>query len=226
MLGWCSIVTWCILSALLLFIADSCHSCFACHLQTVHPFPVIFISISTEIISSFQWHAWFAKLLPCPSIFLPEHAYASHIISCISYMFCIMLLVHFSLLIVVPLLVFLSWVEPGDEFVNEEPVEYAYEDQAFDNSENLAGKMTTPRNHFYLCFASCSLCCHAAYHLLYHVSHFAMSAPNHPFLANRCLAKLPLLLSPLIALLVAGEVEVCSMSEHGYVGISQYLLFN
>ncbi|XP_073352427.1 uncharacterized protein [Aegilops tauschii subsp. strangulata] len=28
--------------------------------------------------------------------------------------------------------------EPGDEFVNEEPVEYAYEDQAFDNSENLA----------------------------------------------------------------------------------------
>ena len=35
-------------------------------------------------------------------IFLPEHAYASHIISCISYMFCIMLLAHFSLLIVVP----------------------------------------------------------------------------------------------------------------------------
>ena len=35
-------------------------------------------------------------------------------------------------------------------------------DQAFDNSENLAGKMTTPRNHFYLCFASCSLYCHAA----------------------------------------------------------------
>ena len=47
-------------------------------------------------------------------------------------------------LIVVPLLVFLIWVEPGDEFVNEEPVEYAYEDQAFDNSENLAGKMTIP----------------------------------------------------------------------------------
>ena len=44
----------------------------------------------------------------------------------------------------VPLLVFLSWVEPGDEFVNEEPVEYAYEDQAFDNCENLAGKMTIP----------------------------------------------------------------------------------
>ena len=34
------------------------------------------------------------------------------------------------------------------------------------------------------------------------------------------------LLSPLIALLVAGEVEVGSILEHGYVGISQYLLFN
>ena len=38
----------------------------------------------------------------------------------------------------------LAVVEPGDEFVNEEPVEYAYEDQAFDNSENLAGKMIIP----------------------------------------------------------------------------------
>ena len=62
----------------------------------------------------------------------------------ISFMYCIMLFVHFPCLIVVPLLVFLFWVEPGDEFVNEEPVEYAYEDQAFDNSENLARKMTIP----------------------------------------------------------------------------------
>ena len=59
-------------------------------------------------------------------------------------MYWIMLLVHFPWLIVVPLLVFLLWVEPGDEFVNEEPVENAYEDQGFDNSENLAGKMTIP----------------------------------------------------------------------------------
>ena len=42
----------------------------------------------------------------------------------------------------VPLLVFLLWVEPGDEYVHEEPVEYAYEDLAINNSENLAGKMT------------------------------------------------------------------------------------
>ena len=47
-------------------------------------------------------------------------------------------------MIVVPLLVFLLWVDPGDEFVNEEPVEYGYEDQAFDNSENLARKMAIP----------------------------------------------------------------------------------
>ena len=59
-------------------------------------------------------------------------------------MFCIMLLVHSPGLIVVPLLVFLFWVEPGDDFMNEETVEYTYEDQAFDNSENLAGKMTIP----------------------------------------------------------------------------------
>ena len=31
--------------------------------------------------------------------------------------------------------------------------------------------------------------------------------------------------APLIALLVAGEDEVCSLVEHGYFGISQYLLF-
>jgi len=92
----------------------------------------------------------------------------------------------------------------------------------------ISGKMTTPRNHFYLCYASCSLYCHAPLPITCYIMSpiSAMSAPNHPFLANRCLAKLPLLLSLLIALLVAGEVEVCSMSEHGYVGISQYLLFN
>ena len=42
------------------------------------------------------------------------------------------------------LLVFLLWVEPGDKYVHEELVENAYKDQAFDNSENLAGKMTIP----------------------------------------------------------------------------------
>ena len=144
MLECCSIVACCILSAIMLLIADSCHSYFACHLQTVHPFPVIFISISTEIISSFQWHAWFAKLLPCSSFsFRSMHM---HRISYLAYHTCFA-----SCCLCISrgwlwfrLFVFLSWVEPGDEFVNEEPVEYAYEDQAFDNSENLAGKMTIP----------------------------------------------------------------------------------
>ena len=39
---------------------------------------------------------------------------------------------------------FLLWVETGDEYVHKEPVEYANKDQAFDNSENFAGKMTIP----------------------------------------------------------------------------------
>ena len=48
-------------------------------------------------------------------------------------------------LIVFLLLVCLVWVEPGDEFANEEPVEFAFEDPVnSDNSENLAGKMTIP----------------------------------------------------------------------------------
>ena len=79
-------------------------------------------------------------------------------------------------MIVVPLLVFLSWVEPGDEFVNEEPVEYAYEDQAFDNSENLAGKMTIPsksllsallvvRSIAMLCYLSLAISCLPYFHV-------------------------------------------------------------
>ena len=42
------------------------------------------------------------------------------------------------------MLVFLPWVEPRDEFVFEEPVDFVYEDQAFVFSENFAGKMTIP----------------------------------------------------------------------------------
>ena len=73
-----------------------------------------------------------------------------HYISYLAYhaMFCIMLLVHCTVIYCVPLLLFLLWVEPGDKYVHEEPVEYANEDQAFDNSENLAGKMTIPSISF------------------------------------------------------------------------------
>ena len=60
----CSIFNLMHLDGYLLFIADRCHICFACHFQTVHPIPVIFISISTEITSPFQWHSWISKLRP------------------------------------------------------------------------------------------------------------------------------------------------------------------
>ena len=47
----------------------------------------------------------------------------------------------------------------------------------------------------------------------------------HLSYANRCVAMLPLLLSTLIVLLVAGEVEDFSMVDRILVGISQYLLY-
>ena len=69
-----------------------------------------------------------------------------HCISHLAYhdMYCIMLFVHCTVIYFGSLLVFLLWVEPGDEYVHEEPVEYANEDQAFDYSENLVGKMIIP----------------------------------------------------------------------------------
>ena len=94
MLECSSLVSCCILDGTVLLIAELCHSCFACHLQTVHPFPVILISISTEITSSFQRHTWFAKLMPWS--FFPLRRTNMHCISYLAYhaMYCIMLLVH------------------------------------------------------------------------------------------------------------------------------------
>ena len=60
----CSIFNLLHLDGYLLFIADRCHIYFACHFQTVHPIPAIFISISTEITSPFQWHSWISMLRP------------------------------------------------------------------------------------------------------------------------------------------------------------------
>ena len=94
MLECSSLVSCCILDCIMLLIAESCHYCFACHLQTVHPIPVIFISISGEINSSFQRHSWFAKLRP-GSIF----SFRSTHMHCILHaayhaIFCILLLAH------------------------------------------------------------------------------------------------------------------------------------
>ena len=92
----------------------------------------------------------------------------------------------------------------------------------------ISGKMTIPSKSLLSLLASCSLYCYAAISTTCFIVPpiLPCQASNPPFLANRCLVMLPLCSAPFIALLVAGEVEVCSMLEHGYVGISQYLLFN
>ena len=121
------------------------------------------------------------------------------------------------------LLVFLSWVEPEDEFVNEEPVEYAYEDQAFDNSSSLRDlrqddhtlEITTIFD-----MLVCSLFCFAIATM---PTTCLQASPNchvkpltHHVLANRWLAMLPLCSALLIALLVAGEDWSRSLLEHLY----------
>ena len=94
MLECSSLASCCILSGIVLLIAELCHLCFACHLQTMHLIPVIFKSILTEINSSFQWRTWISKLRP-GSIF-PFRSTHIHCISCLAYhaRFSIMLLVH------------------------------------------------------------------------------------------------------------------------------------
>src|SRR3954469_18211578 len=102
MFGCSSLISCCLPSSIMLLTAESCHS-FACHLQTVHPILVIFMSISTEIISPIQWHTWFAKIMPCSSFsFRSTHM---HCISHLAYhaMFCIMLLAHCIVIDVCPL---------------------------------------------------------------------------------------------------------------------------
>ena len=106
--------------------------------------------------------------------------------------------------------------------------EYAYEDQAFVNSENFVVKMTIPSKSLLSLLASCSLYCYAAIPTTCYIMPpiLPCQASNLPFLANRCLAMLPLCSAPLILLLVAGEDEVCSLLEHGYCwDITIYLIY-
>ena len=97
-----------------------------------------------------------------------------------------------------------------------------------------------PRNHFYLCFARCSLFCYAYVAIpttcLSCLPYCWTKPLTHLVLANRWLAMLPLCSAPLIALLVAGEDwslfllgtwRCCSLfGTCLLVGISQYILFN
>ena len=64
----------------------------------------------------------------------------------------------------------------------------------------ISGKMTTPRNHFYLCLLDARS---IAMSMLRYLPHALSCLPychvkplTHLFLVDRCLAKLPLLLSP------------------------------
>ena len=142
MFGCCSMFILLHLDGYLLYIADRCHICFACHFQSVHPIPVIFISFSSDFIPSIQWHTWFSKLRPRSCISCHILHFASRIASRIAYHHCIIVFDPCTWLIVSLLLFCLVWVEPGDEFANEEPVEFSFEDPV--NSDNCAGKMILP----------------------------------------------------------------------------------
>ena len=145
----------------------------------------------------------------------------------LSFAFLPCLFEHCTWLIVFRLLVVLVWVEPGDEFVNEEPVEFSYEDQG--NSENFAGKMTIPSKSLLSLLARCSLFCYAYATIpttcLSCLPYCHVKPLTHLVLANRCLAMLPLCSAPPIALLVAGEDWRSFLVRTLFIdGISQYYL--
>ena len=93
----------------------------------------------------------------------------------------------------------------------------------------ISGKMTIPSKSLLSLLARCSLFCYAYATVpttcLSCLPYCHVKPLTHLVLANRCLAMLPLCSAPLIALLVAGEVEDCSMVDRILVGISQYLLY-
>ena len=92
----------------------------------------------------------------------------------------------------------------------------------------ISGKMTIPSKSLLSLLASCSLYCYAALTTTCYIMLpiLPCQASNPLFLANRCLAMLPLCSAPLIALLVAGEDwslflvgtwRCCSLLEHVYL---------
>ena len=141
MLECSTLVSCCILDGIVLLIVGLCHYCFACHLQTVHPITVIFISIwpkSSHLFSgTLGLPSWgLVQSFPsgariCIAYHIPHSISSLHRVAWVC-----------TWLIVSLLLVCLVWVEQGDEFANEEPVEFAFEDPV--NSDNCAGKMIIP----------------------------------------------------------------------------------
>ena len=114
----------------------------------------------------------------------------------------------------------------------EDPFDYVCLSSSWTRSSSLRDFRHDDRHlgsHYYLCYASCLDAIAMSRYLPLVIK--PPKLPRQPltfftFLANRCLAMLPLCSAPLIVLLVAGAVVVCSMLGHGYHGISKYLLFN
>ena len=159
MFEFCSIFILMHLEGYLLIIADRCHICFCL------PFPNR-ASDSGDLYINFKWNL---LIFPVALLYFhvearfnlsfANHAYASHTASRIAYHVCILLFEHCTWLIVFLLLVCIVWVEPRDEFANEEPVEFAFEDPV--NSDNFAGKTIIPSKSLLSLLASCSLFCYA-----------------------------------------------------------------
>ena len=196
--------------------------------------PVIFISISTEINSSFQWRTWFAKLSP-GSIF----SFRSTHMHCISHpayhaMFCIMLLAHCTV-VDHGSLCLCSCFGLSREMSTwtRNPLSTLTRIKLTSTRWTLQARWPYPRNHFYLCLLvarsiampmprylplalSCLPYCH-------------VKPLTHLVLANRCLAMLPLCSAPLIALLVAGEdwslflVGTCLLLGYHYYILSTWM---
>ena len=131
-------------------------------------------------------------------ISLPEHAYASHIISCISHMFCIMLLAHISLLIVVPFVCVLVLGRSGRRVRERGTCWVRLRGSSFRELWEHCRQDDHPSKSLLSLLARCSLYCFAALPTTCYIMPpiLPCQASNPPFLANRCLAMLPLLLSP------------------------------
>ena len=83
----------------------------------------------------------------------------------------------------------------------------------------ISGKMTIPSKSLLSLLASCSLYCYVAIPTTCYIMPpiLPCQASNPPFLANRCLAMLLLLLSPSYSVASCRCLAGCSMLEHGYV---------
>ena len=178
MLECSSLVSCCILYGIVLLIAELCHYYFACHLQTVHPIPLIFISISTKINSSFQRHTWFAKLRP-GSIF-PFRSVHMHCISHLAYhaMFCIMLFVHCTVIDCWSFACVLALGRAGRRVRDQGTHWVRLRGSSFRQLWEFCRQddHTLEITSIFACQLFALLLCRDTYHLLYQASHFAMSS--------------------------------------------------